>query len=106
MNLRQVKSDNEYYSVIITDFSEDDVHEFFTWCRVNLQDSDIWVYKVKKEIIHRYRDGHDVVHGVSEYMESETVYQMSYITEKDLVMFQLKWADSIETETQELAKSI
>ena len=117
MEFRQVQSDSNfegspYFSIIISDIEiEDDMDKFFMWCRDNFNYSDVYIFEIKKKILHRFKRGNDYGPGKSEYMpqwKTEICYQMSYISEKDLLMFQLKWADFItDKEVQnELVKKL
>lgn len=95
MKLRQVKTVNnavDRYSIIVSGASDTAMDELIDWCCKNLLDSDIWVYKINRTLVTRLHDGKDrkLAHVI------EVNYQLSYLTEKDLLMFQLRWIDYID----------
>lgn len=94
MNLKFTEIIQDGKVALIIEGPEGEVYDFFRWCvhSFNNVKTDIFIFKVERSLLTSV-DTTGQIYLPNEPEQLDPFYQISYLSEKDLLLFKLKWID-------------
>lgn len=81
--------------VLLIEGPEEEAFKFFQWCveSFNIGNIDLWIMKVQRSLLTSIEAETGKVVLPDEPEMLEPFYQISYLTEDNLILFRLRWLD-------------